>query len=182
MQKPDTFITAARRMIPPRCRACPTSAMVRLPSSRTPSAPPLSCPHVPLPCHLSPECHRLLTEPPSSSLYGSEPDAALLREEHERFTEPEPVPEPITPANAKDRLHRWARPWQECTSTSSAAHCVQHSPKLSCRPWRRARATCKSSLVTHAMIQPLVQRPRSFLYHSSCFHCRVFVAHSREPI
>ena len=63
---------------------------------------------LPLPRGLSLHRARLIAEPPPSSLYGSEPDAALLREESERITEPEPVPEPITPANAKDRLHRWA--------------------------------------------------------------------------
>ena len=67
-------------------------------------------------------CHRLVAEPLPSSLYGSEPDAALLREEDERFTEPEPVPEPITPANAKDRLHRWARKDQ-----TAAPHCIVDS-------------------------------------------------------
>jgi len=100
--------------------------------------------HVPHPCHLSPSVSpRLVAEPPSSSLYGSEPDATLLREEHERFTEPEPVPEPITPANAKDRLHRWAREAGLQCSSASCRPCSVHEgwckfrlrPATACAPW-----------------------------------------------
>ncbi len=84
----------------PHRRWCDSRRSRPLPASASPSAPRLS---TVLTLAL------LTAEPPSSSLYGSEPDAALLREEAERLTEPEPMPEPVTPANAKDRLHRWAR-------------------------------------------------------------------------